>query len=164
MNLPSAFVLSFANALIAVATLTATAEDRPLTRIALGSCARQNQPQPIWDPIVAAKPDLFLFLGDNIYGDSRDMNVLRDKYFQLAAIIGFQKLHETCPILAIWDDHDYGADDAGAEYPMKVESQKLFLDFFKEPLDSPRRQQKGIHDAKVFGPVGQRVQIILLDT
>jgi alkaline phosphatase D len=145
---------------------TAVADEAsvPLTRIALGSCARQNQPQPIWDSVVAAQPDVFLFLGDNIYGDSRDMNVLRSKYAQLAAKPGFQKLRATCPILATWDDHDYGADDAGAEYPMKVESQTLFLDFFQEPANSPRRQREGIYDATVFGPVGQRVQIILLDT
>lgn len=138
--------------------------DEPLTRIALGSCARQNLEQPIWDPIVAAKPDLFLFLGDNIYGDSKDIQVLRSKYAQLAAKPGYQRLKATCPILATWDDHDYGADDAGAEYPLKVESQKLFLDFFDEPVDSPRRQREGIYDAKVFGPSGQRVQILLLDT
>ncbi len=136
----------------------------PLSRIALGSCARQNQPQPIWDAIVAAKPELFLFLGDNIYGDSKDMNVLRGKYDELAAKPGFQKLLATCPILATWDDHDYGADDVGVEYPMKVESQKLFLDFFNEPTNSPRRKRESVYDAKVFGPVGRRVQIILLDT
>ena len=163
------------NRLLLIALLTAAslhprdvraAEDNgpPLTRIALGSCARQNQPQPIWDTIVAAKPELFLFLGDNIYGDSKDMSVLKAKYDQLADKPGFKKLRATCPILATWDDHDYGADDAGAEYPMKVESQKLFLDFFDEPADSPRRQHEGVYDAKLFGPVGKRVQIILLDT
>ena len=139
-------------------------EDVVLNRIALGSCARQNLPQPIWEPIVAAEPDLFIFLGDNIYGDSKDMEVLRKKYAQLAAKPGFRRLRETVPILAIWDDHDYGKDDAGAEYPMKVQSQKLFLDFFNEPADSPRRKREGIYDAKVFGSKGQRVQIILLDT
>ncbi|MDA0348331.1 MAG: hypothetical protein O3C43_17955 [Verrucomicrobia bacterium] len=47
---------------------------------------------------------------------------------------------------------------------MKVETQKLFLDFFNEPVESARRQREGIYDAKVFGPKGKRVQIILLDT
>ena len=84
-------------------------EASPLTRIALGSCARQKEPQPIWDSVVKARPDLFLFLGDNIYGDSRDMDVLRAKYAQLAEKPGFQKLRAACPILAVWDDHDYGA-------------------------------------------------------
>jgi len=73
-------------------------------------------------------------------------------------------LRKQCKILATWDDHDYGANDGGAEFPMKAASQKVFLDFFEEPADSPRRKQAGIYDAKVFGPAGKRVQIILLDT
>lgn len=137
---------------------------KPLTRIALGSCVRQGDPQPIWKAIVESKPELFVFLGDNIYGDSKKIGVLRRKYAQLAAEKGFQRLTRTCPIIATWDDHDYGADDAGVEYPMKVESQKLFLDFFGEPADSVRRQTPGIYDSKIIGPPGQRVQIILLDT
>jgi alkaline phosphatase D len=139
-------------------------EETVLTRIALGSCAKQNLPQPIWDPILAAEPDLFIFLGDNIYGDSKDMDVISRKYSQLAAKPGFQKLRATVPILATWDDHDYGADDSGVEYPMKVKTQKLFLDFFNEPLESTRRKTEGIYDAKIFGSKGKRVQIILLDT
>ena len=77
---------------------------------------------------------------------------------------GYQKLKETCPIYATWDDHDYGQNDAGVEYPKKVESQEIFLDFFDEPNDSVRRSTPGIYDAKVIGPEGKRVQIIILDT
>jgi len=44
--------------------------DGPIERIAFGSCAKHWQPQPIWEAIIAKKPDLFLFLGDNIYGDT----------------------------------------------------------------------------------------------
>jgi alkaline phosphatase D len=139
-------------------------ESRQLTRIALGSCARQGKPQPIWESVVDSRPDLFVFLGDAIYGDTRDMDVLMKKYGQLAADPGYQRLTRTCPIVATWDDHDYGADDAGEEYPNKVESQNIFLDFFGEPSDSMRRQTPGIHDAKIIGPPGKRVQIILLDT
>ena len=53
--------------------------DRPLTRIAFGSCAKQSKEQPIWDAINAAEPDLFVFLGDNIYADTRDPKVMADK-------------------------------------------------------------------------------------
>jgi alkaline phosphatase D len=135
-----------------------------LSRIAFGSCARQDKPQPIWDAVVAAKPDVYLSLGDNIYGDTEDMAVMKKKYDQLAAIPGWQKLKKTCPILATWDDHDYGVNDGGAEYPKKDESQQLFLDFFGIPKDSPRRTQKGVYSAELFGPPDQRVQVILLDT
>jgi alkaline phosphatase D len=136
----------------------------PLTRIAVGSCARQDRPQPIWDAVVAARPELFLFLGDNIYGDSEDVNVLRAKYEQLGAVPGFAKLRAACTVLATWDDHDYGANDAGREFPAKAESQRLFLDFFGEPPDSPRRARQGVYSARTFGPAGKRVQVILLDT
>jgi alkaline phosphatase D len=139
------------------------ASDQPLARIAFGSCARQDQPQPIWEAVVASRPQLFLFLGDNIYADTEDMDVMRSRYAQLDAQPGFQKLKATCPILATWDDHDYGADDAGAEYPMKRESQQVFLDFFGVALDSPRRAREGVYHAEVFGPPGKRLQVILLD-
>ena len=135
-----------------------------LSRIAFGSCARQDKPQPIWDAVVAAKPDLYLSLGDNIYGDTEDMAVMKKKYDMLAAIPGWQKLKKTCPMLATWDDHDFGVNDGGADYPKKDESQQLFLDFFGIAKDSPRRTQKGVYSAEIFGPPDKRVQIILLDT
>jgi alkaline phosphatase D len=89
---------------------------------------------------------------------------MRAKYAKLAAMPGYQKLRATCPVMATWDDHDFGADDVGAEYPRKAESQRVFLDFFGDPADSPRRRRPGVYDARVFGPEGRRVQVILLDT
>lgn len=135
----------------------------PLRRIAFGSCARQDQPQPIWDAIMAARPDLFLMIGDNIYGDTDDMEVLRAKYAQLGAIPGFQRLRASVPLLAVWDDHDFGKDDVGEDYPKRVESQQVFMEFFREPADSPRRKHPGLYLSQLFGPVGKRTQVILLD-
>ncbi|MBM0107742.1 alkaline phosphatase family protein [Steroidobacter sp. S1-65] len=137
--------------------------ERPLTRIAFGSCAKQSKDQPIWDTVLASRPDLFVFLGDNIYGDTRDMGELRAKYAQLAAKPGFQKLRATTPIVAIWDDHDYGEDDAGADYPMKEQSRQIFLDFWQEHAASPRRSRNGIYASYLFGPEDRRVQVIMPD-
>ena len=138
--------------------------EKPLTRIAFGSCSDQDKPQPIWAAVVAAKPQLYLALGDNIYADTVDMQVMRAKYAKQAAVPGYQKLLKTCPVLATWDDHDMGKNDAGTEYPKKDEAQQAFLDFFGVPADSPRRKQKGVYHAEIFGPPGKRVQVILLDT
>lgn len=137
---------------------------QPISRIAFGSCARQDRPQPIWEPIVAAKPELFVFLGDNIYGDTEDMSVIRAKYDMLAAQPGFQKLRDDATILATWDDHDMGRNDAGVEYPKKEESKQELMRFLNEPADSARRTHDGVYDAYTFGPQGRRVQVILLDT
>lgn len=142
----------------------ASGDDKPLARIGFGACAKQDKPQPIWDAVVDIKPQLFVFLGDNIYGDTTNMEVLKEKYGLLGNQPGYKKLKATCPIVATWDDHDYGADDAGVEYPMKRESQRIFLDFFDVPQDDPRRSREGIFSSAVYGPVGKRVQLILLDT
>jgi len=137
--------------------------DRTLTRIAFGSCADQSKDQPIWEAVLAARPDLFIFLGDNIYADTRDMDVVRAKYAMLAAKPGFQRLRATTPIIAVWDDHDFGEDDAGGDYPMKAETRAIFCDFWGEPATSPRRRRDGIYAGYVFGPAGRRVQIIMPD-
>jgi hypothetical protein len=50
--------------------------------------------------------------------------------------------------LATWDDHDYGLNDAGTEYPHKKVSQEMFLDFFGVPPDSPRRRPEEANLAK----------------
>ena len=138
--------------------------DRPMSRIGFGSCAHQDQPQPVWDAVAAAEPDLFLLIGDNIYADTNDMQVMRDKYARFNAVPGFAKLRQRVPLMGTWDDHDYGANNAGVEYPMKRQSQQALLDFFQVPADSPRRTLEGVYHAQTFGPPGRRVQVILLDT
>lgn len=137
--------------------------ETPLTRVAFGSCAKQDKEQPIWNAVNAYAPELFIFLGDNIYGDTEDMAVLREKYGQLAAKPGFQKLRASSRVIATWDDHDYGVDDGGAEYPKKQQSKDIFLDFWSEPADSPRRKREGIYTSYLFGPPDRRVQVILFD-
>jgi alkaline phosphatase D len=138
--------------------------DLVVSRIALGSCAKQDRPMPIWSAVSGFKPDVLLMLGDNIYGDTEDMAVLRGKYDLLAADRGFGAIRNTVPIVAVWDDHDYGVNDGGREYPMRKESQQVFLDFFGIPAAAPVRKREGIYRQVVVGPAGRRVQFICLDT
>ena len=86
---------------ILVCSTTALYADEPvLSRIAFGACAKQDKPQPIWDAVVESQPEAFLFLGDNIYGDTDDMAILKAKWQLLGAQPGYQKLKATCPIFA----------------------------------------------------------------
>ena len=113
------------------------------TRIAFGSCGHETDPQPILSLAASYKPDLFIFLGDNIYGDTDNMDTLRAKYQRLAAKPEYQQLDSATRILATWDDHDFGRNDAGKYYPFKEESKALFLEHFNEPANSARRQHPG---------------------
>lgn len=133
-------------------------------KLVFGSCASEDRAQPFWDPILAHDPNLFLFIGDNIYGDTEDMDVMRAKYAELGAQPGFQRVRAEMPVLATWDDHDYGVNDGGASYPMRDGSKEAFMDFFEVAADAPMRSYDGIYSAHMFGELGRRVQVILLDT
>lgn len=135
-----------------------------LQRIAFGSCADQTKDQLIWTEVLAADPDLFVMLGDNVYADTDDPAELQASYAMLAQQPGFQRLRETTEIIATWDDHDYGQNDIGEDYVAKTASREIMLDFFGVPADSPRRSQPGgIYASYYYGEPGQRVQVILLD-
>src|SRR5438045_9002786 len=92
--------------------------DAPIQRIAFGSCASQDYPQVVWDAINDVKPDLFIFLGDNVYADGTDMDYIKACYEKLAAKPGFARLRASkTRIRATWDDHDMGETAGGADYP-----------------------------------------------
>jgi alkaline phosphatase D len=135
-------------------------------RIAFGSCIDQNKQQPIWRAILDSKPDLFIFGGDNVYASKRpwQSNALQTAYATQATQAGFAQLRKEVPHLAIWDDNDMGPNDGGADFSNKQLAKDAFLDFWQLPANDPRRHREGLYHAYQIGPVGQRVQVILLDT
>jgi len=144
--------------------------DAVLNRIAFGSCAVQERSQPVLDAIRRLSPQLFIYMGDNVYGDvaldnpSADLPELRQAYGRLSRRSEFRRLVHSVPLMAVWDDHDYGSNDAGAEFRFRQESERLFRRFWGIGDDDPRAGREGLYFARIFGPPGKRVQIILLDT
>lgn len=134
-----------------------------LSKIGFGSCISQNDSQKIWYKVIEKQPELFVLLGDNIYGDTKDMEELKQKYAMLGAKPGYIELQKKTPVIATWDDHDYGKNDAGKEYPMKEQSKEIFLKFFREPETSDRWKHQGIYTSHMYGVDGKKLQIIMLD-
>jgi alkaline phosphatase D len=135
-------------------------------KIAFGSCIDQTKAQPIWQAILANHPDLFIFGGDNVYASSQpwQLSALEKAYATQAAQEGFAQIRERVAHVAIWDDHDMGLNDGGADFPFKQPAKNAFMDFWQLPSDDPRRTREGLYHAMTFGKTGQRVQVILLDT
>ncbi len=137
-----------------------------LTKIAFGSCMKETAPIPALGGVVANHPDLFLAMGDNVYGDDPGTDpalpILTKAYRDLAKNADFAALNASVPILATWDDHDFGANDAGAAYGGKHRAEALFEGFWGP--SALGQDHAGVYGARVFGPKGRRVQIILLDT
>ncbi len=148
---------------------------KPLTKVAFASCANEERPQEFWEPIADDDPDLFLFMGDNVYADWREEkplvvaeqisgDYLRESYSILGSRAEFQSFRSRVPILASWDDHDYGLNDGGQEFRLKETAKRSFLDFFCVPSDDPVRSRQGTYQSRVIGPPGKTTQILLLDT
>ena len=134
------------------------------TVIAFGSCAHEYEPVPAFDAIVADEPEIFIWLGDIVYGDTHDMSVLKQKYDKQKNKPEYQKLVESMPVIGVWDDHDFGINDGGRFYSQKDSSQQLFLDFIGAEEDDPRYQRQGLYSSYELMSNEKLIKIILLDT
>lgn len=133
--------------------------------IAFGSCNRQNKPQDYWSAIAAHQPAAWLWLGDNVYADTDDMD-------RMAADYATQKTNEHYAAFAtsgvniygVWDDHDYGLNDAGKEWPHQTKAKALMLDFLDVPAAAAVRNRSGAQQAYTVQQGTTAVRVILLDT
>ena len=66
--------------------------------------------------------------------------------------------------LVIWDDHDYGLNDAGANYIYKVQSQQIYNDAWNIDQNDPRRSREGIYFSELKDIQGKKILFIGLDT
>jgi alkaline phosphatase D len=141
------------------------AEDKnAVFQIAFGSCNRTEIPNPFWDDILQAGPDLWIWGGDNIYADTGDWEQLQAMYQAQKEVPGYKALIAQVPVIGTWDDHDYGLNDGGVEFEAKAVSQRAFLDFMGVPQESPRRAQEGIYSSHTYSFGSYSVKILVLDT
>ena len=133
-------------------------------KIGFGSCLKQDLPMPIFQSIKRDNFNLFLMLGDNVYGDTERSDLMELKLAYEKQKENFKSLQFNFPFEAIWDDHDYGLNDAGSEYPYKTKSKDLFLDFWNVPMNDARRKREGLYHEKLISLGGKRLQLLFLDT
>lgn len=132
--------------------------------LAFGSCNKMDKPQTMFSEIAANKPDVFIWLGDIIYADTNNMTALAAHYRRLKVNPEYKKLREKSQIIGIYDDHDYGANNAGKGLPNKAASKKCLLDFLDVPKNALVRKREGAYQSYLFGKGQQRIKIIVLDT
>jgi len=138
--------------------------DQVLTKIAFGSCNKHDKPQPMWATISQHQPDLWIWLGDIIYGDTPDTSLLREKYLAQKTKPEYAAFIQNTPTIGIWDDHDYGKNDGGKEWKIKKQSKQILLDFLDVSPKAEVRKREGAYQSFTFGKPNQKVKIILLDS
>ncbi len=144
--------------------LNSCKEENTITTIAFGSCSQQESNAQLWDEINAEKPNVWIWGGDIIYGDSPIMDTLARKYNTQKKRSGYQQLLKNTIITGTWDDHDYGVNDGGKQFTKRKESQQLLLDFLGVAKDDARRNQEGVYSSLVVGEGDKQIKIINLDT
>ncbi len=144
----------------------ALAADTVITRFAFGSCVNENRDMKFWDVIAAQKPQAFLLIGDNVYGDTRatsgaDIPTLAASYKKLNTRVEFDRFRRSVPMMTTWDDHDFGANDAGGTFAFKEYAEKVYENYWGSSAEVKSRA--GVHESRIVGPEGKRVQFIILD-
>lgn len=104
-------------------------------RVAFGSCPKfqDDRVQPIWAVISQFEPDLFFWIGDNIYGDTLDPDILREEYRRQRDVHGLQPLLHNTSHLAVWDDHDFALNNHDRTNPIKQQALEVFKDYWPNP-------------------------------
>ena len=131
--------------------------------IAFGSCNKSDLAQPLWTVINKQQPDLFIWLGDIVYGDTESMSVLSSKYHRQKQQLDYIKLRQTTEVVGIWDDHDYGIGDGGIDYPMKDSSKLALFEFLDVPAGHASRQHEGAYQLYDYEYGTLSVRLFLLD-
>jgi alkaline phosphatase D len=137
-----------------------------ITRFAFGSCVNENRDMKFWDVIAAQKPQAFLLIGDNVYGDTRptngaDIPTLPASYRKLNSRVEFDRFRRSVPMMTAWDDHDYGANDAGGAFAFKEWAEKAYETYWG--ASDEVKSRPGVYESRIVGPEGKRVQFIMLD-
>jgi len=102
------------------------------TRFAFGSCSKADD-QPIFATIAAEDPDLFLFVGDNHYGNTGVVDALRWNYRWSLERPERAALAATTSTLATWDDHDYTGNNTDATAPGRANALRVFDEYWANP-------------------------------
>ena len=133
-------------------------------KIGLGSCLDQDYPQPIWQSIKKEDLNYFIFLGDNVYGDTRygSLRKMKSAYDKQKKVL--PDFLNNISIFSIWDDHDFGINDGGADYRFKRRAQELYLDFWEITKDDDRSNREGIYFSKNEIFFDKKFKFIFLDT
>ena len=116
--------------------------------VALGSCAYVNDEAydrpgtpygggyEIFSRIAAQRPAFMLWLGDNVYlreADFLSRGGAAYRYRHTRSLPELQALLQGTHHLAIWDDHDYGPNNANRAYGLKQESLEIFQRYWANP-------------------------------
>jgi len=111
-------------------------------RVAFLSCINDDNDdlKKSWAAVEKANPDLLFFIGDACYGDIlaffHGPDLLWNRYIESRQKLSYYHWKNLKPAICIWDDHDFGVNNADGTYKHKQSSLATFRAFTaQESLD-----------------------------
>ncbi len=98
---------------------------------AVASCARTGSNGEVYDAIRRQRPLFFLNDGDWYYGDvdRNDTDLVRRQYEANLSSPSQSALYATTPFVYVWDDHDFGGNDADSTAAAKPATMEIYRQF-----------------------------------
>lgn len=124
-------------------------EQRDDVKFAVVSCMndyfKQDQ-KKIWEDLISKNPEVILAIGDNSYADmdgekavpEASSTLLWRRYSETRQAVELYHIEKLIPVIATWDDHDYGMNDGDRRYKTKNDSQAIFYSFFQQDFNDPQ--------------------------
>jgi alkaline phosphatase D len=142
---------------------TSPTDNEPcLVSLGFGSCAfdavNPRFDEPVWTRMREEKLDAIVLLGDTPYIESTELAVQRRRYQEFYALPQLAAAFREIPTYGVWDDHDFGPNDALGILPHKHRSRRAFVEYHANP--SYGTGTEGIYTKFRRGPV----EVFLLDT
>ena len=99
--------------------------------LVFGSCANPNRyaEGQIWKSIGQQQPNALVLLGDTPYIDTTDLSKQRSAYRSFWQDPGLAAVIRRTPVLATWDDHDYGRNDTVGKLAGRENSRRAFGEY-----------------------------------
>ena len=133
------------------------------TRIVFGACYDQarltREGGAVFRDMARQDAQAVIFLGDLPYTSAGRLDELRSGHRLIRGNPWFSALAAEVPIYAIWDDHDFGENDADGSNVYKDEALQAFNEYWPNPPNETRAEA-GIYTAFKIDDV----EVFLLDT
>lgn len=115
---------------------------KPELSFALVSCmddSFKKEQEMMWSQLSSMRPDVIFLIGDNVYADWKesrnlgpvvDSSTMWQRFVETRQILSLFRQRRLTPVLAVWDDHDFGMNDGNRNRPNIGDAQEIFFSFF----------------------------------
>lgn len=138
--------------------------NKKMPKIVIASCMHdffKSASEIMWQKLHDQNPDLTFLIGDTCYADQKNDGTelgFWNRYVDTRNQIGIFRHQILTPILASWDDHDFGINNGDGSFPQKKFMLGLFSAFWLWPEEKSYRRDMGIFQE--FTAFGQKFYLM----